>query len=90
MNTTLLVNPSWTQPEQRKRQGAAALRAMAEAAGASLEVLRIDSCRVGEDDLRAIAARCPRLRTLAVAGCRGVTDAGLQYIVGGCVGCAAC
>ena len=63
---------------------------MAEAANASLEVLRIDSCRVGEDDLQAIAARCPRLRTLSIAGCRGVTDAGLQYIVAGFVGCAAC
>ena len=60
------------------------LRAMAEAAGGSLEVLRIDSCRVGEDDLRAVAASCPRLRTLSIAGCRGVTDTGLQCIVAGC------
>ena len=64
------------------------LRAMAEAAGASLEVLRIDSCRLREADLQAIATRCPRLRTLSVAGCRGITDAGLQCIAAGCVGCA--
>lgn len=51
-------------------------------AGSRLSRLILDGVTsIGDAELAAIVAACPRLRHLSIAGCRAITDAGLRCLL---------